>query len=242
MSAELAEAINSAYNLSNGSAGARTIASIVSGRGMRLSRFRAGRAMKHLGLSSTQPPKHTYKKADKAHIEVGNHLNREFDVEQPNKVWCTDVTYIWTGSEWAYLAVVLDLFARRPVGWSLSNSPDSSLTTKALKMAFEARGEPRGLMVHSDQGCHFTSKTYRKKLRAYGIKHSMSRRGNCWDNAPMERFFRSLKTEWMPKNGWPDFLSAKHAINNYILRYYIKVRPHQHNGGLTPAEKEATYY
>ena len=169
---------------------------------------------------------------------MSNHLNREFDVDAPNTVWCTDVTYIWTGDEWTYLAVVLDLFARRPVGWALSNSPDSALTIKALNMAYVARGRPRNLMLHSDQGCHFTSKAYRKQLKRYGIKHSMSRRGNCWDNAPMERFFRSLKSEWMPKKGWPDSLSAKHAINNYILRYYNCVRPHQHNDGLTPIKKK----
>ena len=156
-------------------------------------------------------------------------------------VWCTDVTYIWTGDGWSYLAVVLDFFARRPVGWALSTSPDSALTIKALNMAYTARGKPRNLMLHSDQGCHFTSKAYCKKLKAYGIKHSMSRRGNCWDNAPMERFFRSLKSECMPKKGWPDMLSTKHAVNNYILRYYNSVRPHQHNDGLTPAKKENIY-
>lgn len=198
--------------------------------------------MKYLGLKSKQPPKHYYKKASKPNMHVKNHLNQSFNVSQPNEVWCTDVTYVWTGESWSYLAVVVDLFARRPVGWALSNSPDSALTTKALKMAYEGRGKPTGLTVHTDQGCHFTSKTYRKILKAYGIRHSMSRRGNCWDNAPMERFFRSLKTEWMPKNGWPDYLSAKHAINNYIMKYYNKVRPHQHNDGLTPIRKEQLHY
>lgn len=241
ISPELECAVRQAYDLSNGSAGARSIAGMVSAGGFSISRFIAGKAMKHLDLKSCQPPKHSYKKPGKVHVEVENVLNREFDVSQPNKVWCTDVTYIWTGGEWSYLAVVLDLFARRPVGWALSNSPNSALTIKALKMAYESRGRPKGVMVHSDQGCHFTSKAYREKLNAYGIKHSMSRRGNCWDNAPMERFFRSLKTEWMPDNGWSDRLSAKHAINNYIIKYYNKVRPHQHNQGLSPAQKEMAH-
>ena len=238
---QLTLAVQGAFDVSHGSAGARTIASIVSRNGIELSRYRAGKAMKSLSLKSCQPPKYPRKMGKKEHIEVSNHLNREFDVDAPNTVWCTDVTYIWTGDEWTYLAVVLDLFARRPVGWALSNSPDSALTIKALNMAYVARGRPRNLMLHSDQGCHFTSKAYRKQLKRYGIKHSMSRRGNCWDNAPMERFFRSLKSEWMPKKGWPDSLSAKHAINNYILRYYNCVRPHQHNDGLTPIKKEEIY-
>lgn len=239
---ELTLAIQRAFDASHGSAGARTIASIVTAEGVvDLSRHHAAKAMKTLSLKSCQPPKNPRRMGKKEHIEVSNHLNRAFNVSAPNKVWCTDVTYLWTGKEWSYLAVVLDLFARRPVGWALSNSPDSALTMKALDMAYVARGQPKNLMVHSDQGCHFTSKAYRKRLTRYGIKHSMSRRGNCWDNAPMERFFRSLKSEWMPKQGWPDFLSVKHAVNNYILKYYNSVRPHQHNGDLTPAKKEQLY-
>ncbi|BCD97697.1 transposase [Marinagarivorans cellulosilyticus] len=238
---QLAKAVQEAFDLSYGSAGARTIARIVSNDELDLSRYRAAKVMNKLSLKSRQPPKTPRKMGKKEHVTVGNHLNREFDVDAPDKVWCTDVTYIWTGDGWSYLAVVLDLFARRPVGWALSSSPDSALTIKALNMAYTARGKPRNLMLHSDQGCHFTSKAYCKKLKAYGIKHSMSRRGNCWDNAPMERFFRSLKSECMPKKGWPDFLSTKHAVNNYILRYYNSVRPHQHNDGLTPAKKENIY-
>lgn len=242
ISDELAVAVKQAFELSNSSAGARTVAQIVTTEGkMELTRFMASKAMKHLGLVSKQPPRHNYRKAEKPHLDIENSLNREFDVSQPNKVWCTDVTYIWTGDKWTYLSVVLDLYARRPVGWALSENPDTALTIRALEMAYESRGRPKGVMVHSDQGCHFTSKSYRKKLKAYDIKHSMSRRGNCWDNAPMERFFRSLKTEWMPKTGWPDYLSAKHAVNNYILKYYSRIRPHQHNNGLSPCQKEEAY-
>ena len=239
---ELTEAIKKAFDDSHGSAGARTLAQIVSADGVHeLTRHCASKAMKLLSLKSRQPPRKPRPMGKKEHIEVSNHLNRAFNVDAPDRVWCTDVTYVWTGSEWSYLAVVLDLYARRPVGWAMSKSPDSALTIKALDIAYEARGKPKNLMVHSDQGCHFTSKAYRKRLKRYGIKHSMSRRGNCWDNAPMERFFRSLKTEWMPKHGWPDYLSAKHDVNNYILRYYNKRRPHQHNNGLTPIEKEKLY-
>jgi putative transposase len=238
---QLTAAIKTAFEQSNGSAGARSLATMVTNAGVSLSRFRAQNAMKKLSLKSKQPPRQHNSNKGTEHYSVGNHLDRKFDVEKPNQVWATDVTYIWTGTEWSYLAVVIDLFARLPVGWALSNSPDSALTIKALDMAYIARSKPKGLMLHSDQGCHFTSKSYRNRLKRYGIKHSMSRRGNCWDNAPMERFFRSLKTEWMPKNGWENFLIAKHKINNYIIKYYSRLRPHTYNGGVPPSVKEANY-
>ncbi|MGT0634201.1 IS3 family transposase, partial [Shigella sonnei] len=153
-----------------------------------------------------------------------------------------DVTYIWTGKRWAYLAVVLDLFARKPVGCAMSFSPDSRLTMKALEMAWETRGKPGGVMFHSDQGSHYTSRQFRQLLWRYQIRQSMSRRGNCWDNSPMERFFRSLKNEWMPVVGYVSFSEAAHAITDYIVGYYSALRPHEYNGGLPPNESENRYW
>lgn len=112
-------------------------------------------------------------------MEIPNHLDREFNVKKPNEVWCGVVTYIWAGGRWSYLAVVMDLYSRKPVGWAMSNSPDSALTSKALTMAFESRDRPKNLMFHSDQGCHYTSTMYRQQLWRFQIKQSMSRRGNC---------------------------------------------------------------
>ena len=143
--------------------------------------------MKQLGLVSRQLPKHRYRKATQEHIEIPNHLDRLFAVTAPNEVWVGDVTYIWSGQRWMYLAVVIDLFSRKPIGWSMSSSPDSTLTGKALSMAFESRGKPKGLMFHSDQGSHYTSRRYRQLLWRYQIKQSLSRRGNCWDNSPMSQ-------------------------------------------------------
>lgn len=176
--------VRRAYELSNGSAGARTIADIVTARGIPLSRYRASKFMKELDLVSYQRPKHTYKKTQQEHVHIPNRLNRQFAVTEPNQVWCGDVTYIWTGQRWSYLAVVIDLFARKVIGWAMSNSPDSTLTGKALTMAYESRGKPSGVMFHSDQGCHYTSKKYRQLLWRYRITQSMSRRGNCWDTGP----------------------------------------------------------
>ena len=168
-----------------------------------MGRWLAGRLMKELGLVSCQQPTYRYKRGGHEHVAIPNYLERQFAVTEPNQVWCGDVTYIWTGKRWAYLAVVLDLFARKPVGWAMSFSPDSRLTMKALEMAWETRGKPGGVMFHSDQGSHYTSRQFRQLLWRYQITQSMSRRGNCWDNSPMERFFRSLKNEWMPVVGYP---------------------------------------
>ena len=121
-----------------------------------MGRWLAGRLMKELGLVSCQQPTHRYKRGGHEHVAIPNHLERQFAVTEPNQVWCGDVTYIWTGKRWAYLAVVLDLFARKPVGWAMSFSPDRRLTMKALEMAWETRGKPGGVMFHSDQGSHYT--------------------------------------------------------------------------------------
>ena len=233
--------VRTAHKDSNGSAGARTIATIVTDRGVPLSRYRATRLMKELKLVSCQIPSHCYKKANQEHIAVLNRLDREFAVTEPNKIWCGDVTYIWTGRRWAYLAVVLDLFARKPIGWAMSLSPDSVLTSQALNMAFESRGKPKGVMFHSDQGSHYTSRKFRQQLWRYQIEQSMSRRGNCWDNAPMERFFRSLNTEWIPARGYRSFTEAQQSIKEYLAGYYSQTRPHQHNRGVSPNAAEKSY-
>ncbi len=146
-------------------------------------------------------------------------------------MWCGDVTYIWTGKRWANLAVVLDLFARKPVGWAMSFSPDSRLTIKALDMAWETRCKPAGVMFRSVQGSHYTISQFRRLLWGCRIRQSTSRRGNCWDNSPMERFFRSLKNKWVPVTGYINFSEAAHAITDYIVAYYSSLRPHDYTVG-----------
>lgn len=227
---------------SNGSAGARTIAQVSTDRDVPLSRYRATGLMEKLGLVSCQLPKHNYKKAVQEHICIPNVLDRQFEPERPNQVWVGDVTYIWAGNRWSYLAVVLDLYARKVVGWAMSYSPDSELTAKALTMAYESRGKPEGLLFHSDQGSHYTSTKYRQQLWRHQIKQSLSRRGNCWDNSPMERFFRSLKTEWVPTLGYKSLTDANNHVTSYIIGYYSQVRPHAFNDGKTPNKAEEIYW
>jgi putative transposase len=239
---ELRAQVKRFHGLSGGSAGARSIADMLTNEGYPLSRYRAGNLMTELDLVSCQIPKHNYKKANKEHVAIPNILERQFAVVEPNTYWCGDVTYIWTGSRWSYLAVVLDLFGRKIIGWALSNSPDSELTMQALMMAYESRGKPKDVIFHSDQGTHYTSRKFRQRLWRYQITQSMSRRGNCWDNAPMERFFRSLKTEWVPLIGYKNFNEAKRAIIAYIMNYYNQLRPHRYNAGISPNESELRYW
>lgn len=241
---KLLDQVVEAHAASNGSAGARSIAKMVTQAGTPLSRYRADRRMKQLGLVSTQPqpPSHAYKKAEQPHLDIPNLLDREFDVKAPNQVWTGDITYIWIGVCWAYFAVVLDLFARKPVGWALSLSPNTELVNKALTIAYESRGKPQDVMFHSDQGCQYTSLGFRQLLWQYRMPQSLSRRGNCWDNAPTERIFRSLKTEWVPETGYRCFDSAKQSITEYMIGYYSALRPHKHNDGLPPNVAEQTYW
>ncbi|EMX9142308.1 TPA: IS3 family transposase [Escherichia coli] len=238
----LCSEIRRAWNQSQGSAGARTLAEMLTQNGVPMSRYRAGRLMKYLNLSSCQPGKHQYKNARQEHTSLPNLLERQFAVPEPDRVWCGDITYLWAGNRWCYLAVVMDLFARRVIGWSLSAHADTALISSALRMTYETRGQPRDVVFHSDQGSQYTGLKYQQLLWRCRINQSVSRRGNCWDNSPMERFFRSLKTEWVPTNGYAGKDEARQQINDYILNYYNSVRPHHYNGGLTPEESENRYH
>lgn len=223
---------------SRSAAGARTLAGQLKQQGEKVGRYKAASLMKEAALVSKQPNKHRYKIATEESIYADNYLAREFTVNQANQVWCGDVTYVWSGEQWLYLAVVLDLYKRKIIGWACSKSPDSQLTIQALRMAYESRGFPKNVMFHSDQGCHYSSKKFRQQLWRYQIKQSMSRRGNCWDNAPMERFFRSYKTEWMPKKCYDTFVQAERDIARYICNYNNE-RGHSYNDYMSPTVAEA---
>lgn len=227
------------HQVSRGSAGSRGLSAQLQQQGESVGRYKARSLMQEVGLKSKQPGAHRYKVAEKPSHIAANHLNRDFTPERPNQVWCGDVTYIWSGTTWLYLALIIDLYARRIVGWACSTKPDSALTAQALKLAYAARGKPKDLMFHSDQGCHYTSQAFQRQLAQYEIKQSMSRRGNCWDNAPMERCFRSFKSEWMPKTYYSSYQQAETDIMQYI-KYYNTIRPHSYNGYLSPIQAEKT--
>jgi len=234
----LCERVACIHRESRGSAGTRTVSAALRAEGHAVGRYKARSLMREAGVSSKQPRRHRYKIAEDESRIAPNHLDRGFKVDRPDQVWCGDVTYIWAGTQWMYLAIVIDLYARRVVGWAMSANPDSKLTVKALSLAYESRGRPKGLMFHSDQGCHYASRLFRQTLWRYRIKQSMSRRGNCWDNAPTERFFRSLKSEWIPRNGYPTMQEAKSDVLRYLSHYYNRVRLHSFNGYKTPVDME----
>ena len=230
--------VNRLFTKSRSSAGSRTIKDMLSDEGITVGRFKVRRLMSELGLICKQPGPHAYKQATVERPDIPNHLAREFAVDQPNQVWCGDITYIWSGQRWSYLAVVLDLYARRVVGWSMSSNPDADLVVKALDHAWEQRGRPEKVMFHSDQGSQYASRKFRQRLWRYRMTQSMSRRGNCWDNAPMERLFRSLKSEWVPVLGYRSRLEAEKDVGGYLMGYYNQQRPHSFNGGMSPVAAE----
>jgi putative transposase len=221
------------HQQSRGSMGSRTLSKKLQDEGENVGRYLARRLMKEAGLESKQPGKPKHRRAVKPSDIANNELNREFTMKKPNQYWCGDVTYIWSGKQWLYLALVIDLYARRIIGWACSTSPDTALTKKALVIAYQARGRPTDVTFHSDQGCHYTSIAFQQQLWHFQIKQSMSRRGNCWDNAPMERVFRSFKSEWMPKGYYASYEEAETDIMQYIA-YYNEERLHSYNDYLTP--------
>ncbi|VVE53176.1 transposase [Pandoraea aquatica] len=203
---------------SRSSAGSHSIVGMMRERGIAIGRFKVSRLMAELGLICKQPGSHTYKRATIERVDIPNRLNRQFVVDGPNRVWCGDITYVWAQGRWYYLAAVLDLFTRHVVGWAFSTRPDVNLVVQALDMAHEQRGRPQRLQFHSDLGGQYGSRKFRQRLWRYRIEQSMRRRGNCWDNSPMGRLFRSLKTEWVPNTGYMTAPQAhreiSHSLNN----------------------------
>ncbi|HEJ2817848.1 TPA: IS3 family transposase [Pseudomonas aeruginosa] len=231
--------VNQLFSQSRGSAGSRSILGMLREEGVTIGRFRVRRLMRELGLVSKQPGSHAYKQATVERPDIPNRLNREFATEHPNQVWCGDITYVWAQGCWHYLAAVLDLHTRRVIGWAFSAKPDAELVIKALDMAYEQRGKPQQVLFHSDQGSqYYASRLFRQRLWRYRMQQSMSRRGNCWDNSPMERLFRSLKSEWVPSTGYLTAQEAQRDISHYLMHRYNWIRPHQFNDGLPPAVAE----
>ncbi|WP_427198549.1 IS3 family transposase [Pseudomonas aeruginosa] len=226
--------VNQLFSQSRGSAGSRSILGMLREEGVTIGRFRVRRLMRELGLVSKQPGSHAYKQATVERPDIPNRLNRKFATEHPNQVWCGDITYVWAQGRWHYLAAVLDLHTRRVIGWAFSAKPDAEL----VDMAYEQRGKPQQVLFHSDQGSQYASRLFRQRLWRYRMQQSMSRRGNCWDNSPMERLFRSLKSEWVPSTGYLTAQEAQRDISHYLMHRYNWIRPHQFNDGLPPAVAE----
>ncbi len=168
-----------------------------------------------------------------------NQLNRQFDVASPDQVYAGDITYLWTQQGWLYLAVVIDLFSRKVVGWSMSSRMKANVVCDALRMAMWQRRPPNGLIVHSDRGSQYASKNYRRLLKAHGFVGSMSRKGDCWDNAVVESFFGSLKQERVQWRNYQTRYEAQQDVLQYITMFYNSYRLHSYLGYKSPNQYEA---
>ena len=201
-------------------------------------------AMRELGLKSrvSKAFTPTTTQSDPSKQPAPNELAQDFTAAAPNRKWVTDITYLATAEGWVYLAVVLDLFSRKVVGWALSHSLATELVSAALRQAVQARRpEGRHLLHHSDRGCQYTSDTYQQTLRALGIQCSMSRTGCCYDNAVMERFFWSLKHEWTNHENFQNLADTQLGVFRYIETFYNPERLHQTLGYLSPNQFEAEH-
>ena len=207
--------------------------------GERCGKHRVARLLKLEGLrSQTGYGRKPGLRGGKPAVVAPNHLQRQFKVDEPNQSWVTDITYIRTHEGWLYLAVVVDLFSHQVVGWSMGSRIDTSLVLDALLMALWRRQPHAPVMVHSDQGCQFTGHEWQTFLRDHNLVSSMSRRGNCHDNAVAESFFQLLKRERIRRRVYATGGDARADVFNYIEMFYNSQRRHSSAAGLSPVEFE----
>ena len=234
--------VRAAHAESGGSYGAPRIHRGLRRAGIRVGRKRVARVMRADGLAGTPARPRAPRTTDSAHAfpVAPNVLARRFDVNgvEVNRVWVSDLTYVPTREGWAYLAVVLDLASRRVVGWAVGDSLAAELALDALRMALEERQPPPGLVHHSDRGVQYACTAYRELLAAHGVEVSMSRRGNCWDNAVAESFFATLERELIDRHDWPTRAAAARAIFDYIAAWYNTRRLHSTLNYQSPAAYE----
>jgi putative transposase len=173
-----------------------------------------------------------------SHPVAENLVNREFEVPEMNRVWSSDITYVATAEGWLYLCVVIDLYSRKVVGWAMKATMQAGLVVEALRMALMRRRWPGGVIFHSDRGSQYASEMVRLRLQQHGLVQSMSRKGNCWDNAPTESFFSTLKNELCGEAAFITRTQAQEEIFEYIEIFYNRIRLHSTLGYLSPAEYE----
>jgi putative transposase len=236
---ELVAQIEEVHEWSRRTYGSPRMREELGARGIACGRHRVARLMREHGIRPKQ--KRRFRVTTDSHHErpvAENHLGRQFQVEKPNTVWAGDITYIPTAQGWLYLAVVLDLASRRVVGWSMRENLEREGVLDALGMALEQRSPTAGLLAHSDRGSQYASADYQELLAEHGMRCSMSRKGDCWDNAVVESFFATLKTELLDQEIFRTRAQARAAIFDYIEVWYNRQRRHSTLGYVSPAEFE----
>jgi putative transposase len=236
---EVQDKIQHYFAQGRGTYGTRRIKHLLAQDGLQVSRRRIGRLLAQAGLRcKTRRKFKAPKTSGQAQTVAPNQLNREFTVQAPDKVYVGDITYLPTGEGWLYLAVVLDLCSRAVVGWSMANHMRAELVTQALSMAIGQRQPAAGLIMHTDRGSQYGAESYRQLLTQHGMQPSMSRKGNCWDNAVAESFFHTLKTELIYLEDFDTHEQAQTVVFEYIEVFYNRQRCHSANGSLAPLAYE----
>jgi putative transposase len=218
--------------------GARRVWHDLLAEGISCGLHRVERLMQAQGLRARPRRRGLPKDQGERSVIAGNVLDRQFTADRPNQKWVADFTYIWTAEGWLYVAAVIDLFSRRVVGWSMSDTMTAQLVTDALIMAIWRRGKPDALLHHSDQGSQYTSEQFQRLMADNGVTCSMSRSGNVWDNAAMESFFSSLKTERIGKKVYRTRAQAKADVFDYVECFYNPTRRHSTLGYRSPIDFE----
>jgi len=232
---EVSVQLKAAFSASGRAYGSRRLCTALASRGVTVGRYRVRRLMHQHGLRTTWKRKFVHTTDSKHALPFSpNVLNRQFNPALPNQAWVADITYIRTRSGWLYLAVVLDLFARKVVGWAMAPDMQAGLVCRALQLAITQRQPAPGLIVHTDRGSQYASAAHQAVLAKYGLVGSMSRKGNCWDNAVMERFFLNLKMERVWQRDYANHDEATTDIADYIVCFYNSVRLHSKLGNLPP--------
>lgn len=218
--------------------GARRVWHDLLAEGIACGLHRVERLMQAQGLRARPRRRGLPKDRGERSVIAGNVLDRQFTADRPNQKWVADFTYIWTAEGWLYVAAVIDLFSRRVVGWSMSETMTAQLVTDALIMAIWRRGKPDALLHHSDQGSQYTSEQFQRLMADNSVTCSMSRSGNVWDNAAMESFFSSLKIERIGKKVYRTRAQAKADVFDYVECFYNPTRRHSTLGYLSPIDFE----
>ena len=231
--------IRSAFARSNETYGSPRMTRELQDEGLEVGRRRTARLMRENGLKARQ--KRRFKRTTDSHHAcpvAPNLINQDFSAERPNQKWAADISYVWTSEGWLYLAVILDLFARRIVGWAVSDRLHQELALEALRKALAIRRLEKGLIHHSDRGNQYCSTAYQTELRKHDIRISMSGQGNCFDNAVVETFFKTLKSELVWRTIFQTRAEAKHAIGRYIDGFYNPIRRHSTLDFVSPVQFE----
>jgi putative transposase len=238
--ARLLRLIRASFVASHGIYGAPRVFLDLRETGETCSKHRVARLMRENGLRALHGYRVRRWSVGKPSVSIPNILQREFTVTLPNKAWVTDITYIRTWQGWLYLAVVMDLFSRKIIGWSARPTINRDLVLNAVLMAV-CRRRPRGTIIHSDQGTQYGSDAWQRFCRSNHLEPSMSRKGNCWDNAVAESLFSSLKKERIKKHIYKTRELALIDVSDYIESFYNRTRRHQHLGGVSPEQFEAAH-